>query len=72
MTRIVAVALLLAACQAQPRSAAFFESNPDEAQRVVKACKAGSHRGRECENAQTGLAAVQANKRLDLFKKSFE
>ncbi len=72
MNRLIVAALFLTGCQAEPRSASFFEANPDEAQRVVAACKSGAHRGRECENAQAGVAAVQANKRMDLFKKSFE
>ena len=65
-------ALVLAGCQAAPRSASYFETHPEEAERVVAACKQGKHRGRECETAQAGLASIEASKRLDLFKKSFE
>lgn len=74
MTRITLPLLfgLLAACQPQPRSVSYFEAHPTEAQRVVEACRSGVHRGRECEAAQAGLAANQADKRLELFKKSFE
>ena len=74
MTRITLPLLfgLLAACQPQPRSVSYFETHRDEAQRVVKACRSGAHRGRECEAAQAGLAANQADRRLELFKKSFE
>lgn len=72
MNRAIALAMLVAGCQAEPRSASFFENNPEEAQRVATACKSGAHGGRECENAQTGLAAVQAAERMDLFKKNFE
>jgi hypothetical protein len=39
---------------------------------VVTACKEGTHRGGECESARAGLAAIEADKRLKLFKKSFE
>lgn len=72
MKRLLIGVFVLAGCQAEPRSASFFETHPNEARRVVAACRAGSHRGRECENAQAGVAAIDANKRLDLFKKSFE
>lgn len=64
--------LALAGCQAEPRSASYFEAHPDDAKRVVEACRQGTHRGAECEHARAGLAAVQAEKRLELFKKSFE
>lgn len=66
------LAVALAGCQAEPRSASYFEAHPEEALNVVEGCRTGSHRGAECEAAQTGLAAVQANRRLELFKKSFE
>jgi hypothetical protein len=72
MRRVVIAAIVLTGCQAEPRSASFFEAHPDEARLVVAACKQGAHRGRECDNAQAGVAAIEANKRLDLFKKSFE
>jgi hypothetical protein len=63
---------LVAGCQAEPRAASYFEAHPEAARQVVDACQAGRHRGRECETAQAGLAAQQANRRLQLFKKSFE
>ncbi len=63
---------VLTGCQAPSRSAAYFEANPDEAARVVEKCRTGQHRGRDCEAAKGGLAAVDANKRLELFKKTFE
>jgi hypothetical protein len=69
---ILLAAVALAGCQDAPRSASYFEAHPGEAQKVVEACRTGAHRGRECESAQAGLAAVQADKRMKLFKKSFE
>ena len=72
MKRLLAAVLCLAGCQAEPRSASYFEDHPEEAQRVVAACKEGAHRGSECDNARAGLGAIDATKRLKLFKKSFE
>lgn len=70
--RLAWLALLLAGCQPEPRAASYFEAHPEEAANIVEECRSGAHRGRECEAAQTGLAAVQANRRLEQFKKSFE
>lgn len=64
--------ILLAGCQKEPRSVSYFETHPDEAQRVVASCRSGAHRGSECDNAQGGLARVEAERRLQLFKKGFE
>lgn len=72
MKRMLVAALCLSGCQAKPRSASYFEAHPEDAQRVVMACKDGTHRGGECENARAGLAAIEADKRLKLFKRSFE
>ncbi|MFN3585797.1 EexN family lipoprotein [Phenylobacterium sp.] len=72
MRRFLIAALLLTGCQAEPRAASYFEAHPEQAQRIVAACRTGDHRGQECANAEAGLAAARANKRLELFKKSFE
>ena len=72
MKRVMILALMLAGCQPEPRSASYFEAHPDEARRVVERCRQGTHRGSECDHAQAGLAALQADKRMELFKKSFE
>lgn len=72
MKRLLALALAVSSCQAEPRSASYFEAHPDEARRVVDACREGAHRGVECDHAKTGLAAIQADKRMEIFKKSFE
>jgi hypothetical protein len=68
----ILVALTIAGCQAEPRSASYFEAHPEAARQVVETCKQGAHRGQECDNARSGLAAVQADRRMELFKKSFE
>lgn len=72
MTRRVLIigAVLMSGCQAEPRSVSYFEGHSAEAQTVVEACRTGARRGRECETAQAGLDAAQANLRLELFKKS--
>jgi len=69
---LLSAVIALAGCQAEPRAASYFEAHPKEAFKVVEACRSGAHRGGECEAAQTGLAAIEANRRLELFKKSFE
>jgi hypothetical protein len=69
---LLLIGLTLAGCQAEPRSASYFEAHPGEAKAVVDGCQTGAHRGRECETARAGLAAAQAEKRMQLFKKSFE
>lgn len=58
----------LAACGDQSRSASYFENNPEEARTVLERCARGTHRGRECENAQH--AAAQA--RYDAAAKVWE
>ncbi|MBI1198618.1 MAG: EexN family lipoprotein [Phenylobacterium sp.] len=70
MTWLLAVALALAACRPEPRSAAFFEAHPEVARRVADACRGGARRDAECQPAEAGLAARQAADRLALFKKS--
>lgn len=72
MRRIAVIAFVLASCQPEPRSSTYFEAHPTEAERVVAGCSRGAQRGGECEAAQTGLASIQARKRLELFRKSAE
>ncbi|WP_312162711.1 EexN family lipoprotein [Phenylobacterium sp.] len=71
--RLVAVLALagLAACSPEPRSASYFEAHPDEAAKVADACKAGTHRGQECVNAEAGVAAAQRTERMNAFRKGF-
>ena len=66
------LALNLSACRAEPRAAAYFEAHPDEAAQVLKGCKAGSHRGAECQNAEAAIIALKRNARMARYKKEFE
>lgn len=61
----------LAACAPEPRSRSYFIAHEAEAARVVAACKSGAARGGECDNAEAGLVAAQADKDVQFFKKSF-
>ena len=61
----------LAACSPEPRSASYFEANPEEAAKVADACKAGTHRGQECANAQAGVAAAKRTERMNAYRKGF-
>ena len=81
---VVLAALTLAGCQPEPRSAEYFEAHPADAARTIAACDAGRHwgggaagaagrhRGGACEPALAGPAAIAANKRLELFRRSFK
>jgi hypothetical protein len=62
---------LLAACSPQPGSTDYYVANPDEAARVLAACKRGSQRGQDCVNATAGVAAGQSAERMKLYKKNF-
>lgn len=61
----------LAACSPEPRSASYFEAHPEEAAKVVSDCKTGTHRGQECSNAQTAVAAAKRDERMDAYRKGF-
>lgn len=69
---VLALFTLVAACEPQPRSAAYFEGHPTEAARVISACTRGAQRGRECDAAREGEAAIKAKARLELFRKGFQ
>ena len=69
---VLVVASLLAGCQPQARDAEHFKVHQAEAARVVANCRAGRHRGRECETAQAGVAAADAERRMKLFRRGFE
>jgi len=64
--------LVLTACSPEPRARAYFEAHPDEAAQVVHACKTGSHRGSECEDAEAAIAALRRDARMKAYKKAFE
>lgn len=70
--RMVLLGIALAGCQPAPRPLSYFAEHPNEARRIVTACRAGAERGEECGAAAAGLAEHQAKKRENLFKKSFE
>lgn len=40
----------------QARSTSYFEANLQEASAVVQGCVSGTHRGRECDNAQAAIS----------------
>lgn len=61
----------MAACSAEPRSASYFEAHQDEAAKVVADCATGAHRGQECVNAQTAVAAAKRDARMDAYRKGF-
>lgn len=61
MKRIIvlaSVAATLTACQAEPRSQAFFEANDAERAEVLADCKAGVHRGEECQLADLAAQTI--------------
>lgn len=61
----------VAACQPQPRSAAYFEAHPGEAAEIILACAKGAKRSGECAAAREGDAALRAKARMELFRKGF-
>lgn len=61
----------LAACSPEPRSASYFEAHPEDAAKVVADCQTGAHRGQECSNAQTAVAAAKRDERMDAYRKGF-
>lgn len=68
MKRLIsALPVLLAACEAQPRSGLYFEAHPEVAHQVVEACRADRQRGEECKNAERGVAAETINKRIEML-----
>lgn len=72
MTRgLLILAISLTACAPQPRSRSYFIAHPAEAARVVAACKSGTTRGAECDNAEAGVVAAQTDKDIQFFKRSF-
>ncbi len=68
---ILALPAALVACNPQPRAASYFRAHPEETGKVLVDCAAGTHRGRECANAQAAADQIRADARLSLYKKSF-
>lgn len=64
--------LIVGGCQAQPRSASYFEAHPEETASVLAECARGARRGAECDNARAAEGAIEAKARQDLFRKGFE
>jgi hypothetical protein len=61
----------LVGCAPEPRSASYFVAHRAEAARVVSACKTGATRGAECQNAEAGVLADEAEAQKTFFKRSF-
>lgn len=73
MKRLALIAMVVASgCQAQPRSASFFEAHPEETARVLVACAQRAQRGTECDTAREGQAAIERNARMELYRRSFK
>jgi hypothetical protein len=70
--RMVALALVVGACQPQPRSVSFFEAHPEERSQILADCAHGNRRGAECDNARVADGAIRAKAREALFRKGFE
>ena len=69
---VVPAALTLHACEPPPRSASWFEAHPQDGAQVLAACAAGSMRGAECENAQSGWSANERDARMKLYRRVFK
>lgn len=61
----------LGACSPEPRSTSYFETNDAERAEVLADCKAGTHRGEECNNAETARAQAQHKQSMEEFKHGF-
>lgn len=68
---VALLALSLASCSREPRSAAYFETHRDDAAAVVASCRQGTHRGQECVNAQAADPAAAREARMKLYRKQF-
>jgi hypothetical protein len=73
MTRLlIGLIFAVGGCSPPPRAISYFEGHPQEAAEVLHDCAAGTHRGRECQNAQGAKARLDAQARMNLFRKGFE
>lgn len=72
--RVIALllALVLEACEAKPRTTAYFQTHPEDAARALKDCEAGSRCGLECQNVEAGIAAARRDARMARYRKAFE
>lgn len=65
----LAMTAALAGCgQSEPRSLQYFESHPDEARKVVAACKEDAQRGDECQSAMTAVETAEAREKFKRFR----
>lgn len=66
---IFLLGLGLSACdQSEPRSAQYFEANPDDAREVTAECQDGLIRGDECANADIALEVIEGRERFARFR----
>lgn len=72
MKRAIALALLVAACSAEPRSNSYFVAHPEEAKAVLARCEAGGHRGDECVNARASEREMRRRARMEMARRTFE
>jgi len=68
----VVAPLLLAACGDTARSASYFQDHEIERHAVLKNCKAGTARGRECENAELAQARASSAEAESIFRARIE
>lgn len=62
-------AFILVACgQTAPRGVQYFESNPEEAERVAAKCKAGTASSDECANAELAIKLAEDRARFERFR----
>lgn len=65
---IIAVCAILSGCsESAPRSATYFEANPDEARQIVNGCKDGSIRSEECAAADIAVQTIEGRERTKRF-----
>ena len=69
---VLILGVLTSPCQPAPRRAVYFEVHPDEAQRVVRDCREGRRRGRDCDAAQGALVKLQGKARQERFRRGFD
>lgn len=73
--RLLLICAVLTGCSAAPRSTSYFHAHLDEAAKVMVDCEAGSHRGAECDNANTAIDIAHrdaaADARMALYRKNF-
>ena len=69
---VLCVAAFLTACNAKPRAVSYFVAHPEIAANVEAACKRGTHRGAECDNAAGAISTLKRSARMANYKRAFE